>query len=100
MSDKNLYSQVLVAHTFNPSYSGDRDQEDDSLKPVQTNSLRDPISKHPVTKNWAGGMAQGEGPKFKSQYCKKKRNCYVTLWMKYTKSKPSFHNRLTKMSYL
>jgi hypothetical protein len=30
---------TLVAHAYNPSYSGDRDQEDGSLKPAQANSL-------------------------------------------------------------
>jgi hypothetical protein len=30
--------------------------------------LRDPI-----TKTWAGGVAQGEGPEFKLQYCRKKK---------------------------
>jgi hypothetical protein len=29
--------------------------------------------KIPVTKNWAGGVAQGKGPEFKTQYCKKKK---------------------------
>jgi hypothetical protein len=29
--------------------------------------------KNSITKNWAGGVAQGEGLEFKSQYCKKKR---------------------------
>jgi hypothetical protein len=38
-------SQVLVAHACNSTYSGGRDQEDYGLKPVQTNSLQDPISK-------------------------------------------------------
>jgi hypothetical protein len=32
---------------------------------------RDPISKIPITKKGLGGMAQGVGPEFKSQYCKK-----------------------------
>jgi hypothetical protein len=36
-------SQVPVAHTCNPSYSGGRDQEDWVLKPDQANSSRDPI---------------------------------------------------------
>jgi hypothetical protein len=31
-----------VAHVCNPSYSGDRDQEDRDLKPVQANSLGEP----------------------------------------------------------
>jgi hypothetical protein len=38
-----------MAHTCNPSYSGDRD-EDHSSKPAWANSLRDPISKKPLTK--------------------------------------------------
>jgi hypothetical protein len=36
--DKTL-SQMPVAHTYNPSYSGVRDQEDLGSKPVQANSL-------------------------------------------------------------
>jgi hypothetical protein len=35
-------SQAQVAHTCNPSYSGGRDQEDHSSKPVQANSLQNP----------------------------------------------------------
>jgi hypothetical protein len=34
---------VLAAHTSNPSYSGSRDQEDQSSKPAQANSSGDPI---------------------------------------------------------
>jgi hypothetical protein len=33
-----------VAHAYDPSNSGGRDQEDCSLKPVQENSSQDPIS--------------------------------------------------------
>jgi hypothetical protein len=29
--------------------------------------------KKPITKNRAGGVAQGEGPEFTPQYCKKKK---------------------------
>jgi hypothetical protein len=43
-------SQVLVAHTCNPSYSGGRDQEDYGWKPTWANSLRDPISKKTLHK--------------------------------------------------
>jgi hypothetical protein len=39
-----------VAHTYNPSYSRGRDQEDSCSKPTWTNSLQDPISKKPITK--------------------------------------------------
>jgi hypothetical protein len=56
-----------VAHSCNPSYSGGRDQEDCGSKPGWANGLRDHISKKSITKR-AGGVAQGEGPKFKPQY--------------------------------
>jgi hypothetical protein len=60
---------VLVAYTCNRSYLGGRDQEDCSLKPAKANSLQDPISKNSSQKR-AGGMTQGVGPEFKSQYHK------------------------------
>jgi hypothetical protein len=42
-----------VAHICNPGYSGGRDHEDCGLKPVQTNSSRDPILKIPnIKKGW------------------------------------------------
>jgi hypothetical protein len=52
----NMYPQYnnKVAHTSNPSYSGSRDQEDCSLKPVQV-----------------VGVVQGVGPEFKPQHHKK-----------------------------
>jgi hypothetical protein len=34
-----------VAHAYNPSYSGGRDQEDHGLKPALINSFYDPVSK-------------------------------------------------------
>jgi hypothetical protein len=52
--------QVLVTHTCNPNYLGSRDQED--RKPVQTNSLRDPISKlSNMKKDWQSGSS-GRAP--------------------------------------
>jgi hypothetical protein len=30
------------------------------------------LSRKPISKNWADGMTQGEGPEFKPQYAKKK----------------------------
>jgi hypothetical protein len=62
-----------VAHTCNPSYIGDRDLEDCGLKPAWANSLQDPILKKTLHKNRDGGVAQGEGPEFKPQHCKKKK---------------------------
>jgi hypothetical protein len=55
---KHPWSQVLMPHTYNPSYSGGRDQEDGGSKPPQSNSLQDPISKRPITKKgwWSGSM--------------------------------------------
>jgi hypothetical protein len=48
-----------VAHTYNPSYSGGRDQEDHSSKPAQANSSQDPISK-----KGGRGVAQGIGAEY------------------------------------
>jgi phosphate/sulfate permease len=31
-----IFSWMLVAHAYNPSYSGGRDKEDQGLKPAQT----------------------------------------------------------------
>jgi hypothetical protein len=61
-----------VPHACNPSYLGGRDQEGHCLKPAWENSLRDPILKIAITKR-AGGVAQGEGPAFKRQYCRGKK---------------------------
>jgi hypothetical protein len=48
---KQKQGRVLVAHAYNPSYSGGGDQEDHSSKSAWTNSLGDPILKKPITKN-------------------------------------------------
>jgi hypothetical protein len=52
------------------------------LKPARANSSKDLIMKNPITKNWAGGVAQGKGPEFKPQYHKnktKQKKTSVTL---------------------
>jgi hypothetical protein len=41
---------VPVAHSYNPSYSGGRDQEDCSLKPAWANSSARPYLKKPFSK--------------------------------------------------
>jgi hypothetical protein len=46
-------SWVLVAHVCNPSFSGDRDQEDGSSKSAQANSLQNILSKKHIMK-WSG----------------------------------------------
>jgi hypothetical protein len=40
---------VSMAYVYNPSFSGDRDQEDCISKPAWTKSSRDPILKIPNT---------------------------------------------------
>jgi hypothetical protein len=57
---KKRYHQAPVAHAYNPSYSGGRDQEDCSLKPVQANSSWDPILKKSITKKgwWSGSRCR------------------------------------------
>jgi hypothetical protein len=66
-------SRALVAHIYNPSYSGGKDQEDHSLKPAWANNSQDSISKNPIKKNWAGGMAQSEGLSSSPQTAKRKK---------------------------
>jgi hypothetical protein len=41
---------VLVAHAYNSSFTGGRDQEDRSSKPAQGNSSGDPILKKTLHK--------------------------------------------------
>jgi hypothetical protein len=67
---KTFFGWMPVAHVYNSSYSGGRDQEDHSLRPAWANSSRAPILKNPITKR-AGGVAQGVGPEFKPQSAKK-----------------------------
>jgi hypothetical protein len=57
-----------VAHAYNPSYSGDRNQEDHSSKPTQATSSQDPVLENP-TQNRAEEWLN-VGPEFKH---KKKR---------------------------
>jgi hypothetical protein len=59
-----MVSRAPVAHACNPSYSRGRDQ----LRQIVP---WDPISKNPI-KEGADIVAQGLGPEFKPQYCKKK----------------------------
>jgi hypothetical protein len=58
-----------VAHTYNPSYSGDSDQKDHQPRQMVHKTLS---GKNPSQKR-AGGVAQGVGPKFKPQYHQKKK---------------------------
>jgi hypothetical protein len=42
--------------------------EDHGSKPAGTNSSKDPISKKKPSQKRVGGVVQGVGPEFKSQY--------------------------------
>jgi hypothetical protein len=57
-----------VAHAYNPSYSGGRDQE--GLVPSQLWEIvcKSLSLKNPAKKGWWSGMAQGVGSEFKLQY--------------------------------
>jgi hypothetical protein len=62
-----------VAHTYNPSFWGGRDQEDYSLKPAPCKEfVWHYLEKNPSPAK-AGGVAQGAGPEFKLQYYEKKK---------------------------
>jgi hypothetical protein len=62
----------VVDYFYNPTYLRSRAQEDDSSKPAWVNSLRGPTWKKTFTKKGCG-VAQGVGPEFKTQYCKRKK---------------------------
>jgi hypothetical protein len=75
---QSFFSQALMAHACNPSYSGDRDQGDRGSKPAQGNSSQGYISQKKKTHHtkkdlWHGpnGMSDclaNVRPEFKSQY--------------------------------
>jgi hypothetical protein len=66
-------SQVPVAHTYNPSYTGGRDQEDRGSKPVPKIVPWDPILKTPIPKKgWWGGPEPQYWKKNAPNYLKSK----------------------------
>jgi hypothetical protein len=54
--DNSNICWVSVAHAYNPSYSGGRDQKDYSSKSAQANSSQDPITKK--KKNHQKGLVE------------------------------------------
>jgi hypothetical protein len=62
----------------NRSYSGGRNQEDRGSKPTRASSSRDPISKNSLQIR-AGGVAQGVGCEFKTQYRKEKKGILLGI---------------------
>jgi ribosomal protein L44E len=69
---KKSVGQALVAHACDPSYSGDRDQEDRGSKPARAHSCETLSQNNPSQKR-AGRVAQGVGLEFKPQYHKKQK---------------------------
>jgi hypothetical protein len=66
-----------VTHACNPGYSEGRDQEDGGSKPAWE-IVHETLSRKYLTQKRADGMAQGVGPEFKSQYCKKQKQTNKT----------------------
>jgi hypothetical protein len=58
---QNKKNWVPVAHAYNLSYSGGRDQEDHSSKPALCKLSMRPYLEKSLHKNRAGGVTQGEG---------------------------------------
>jgi hypothetical protein len=65
---KNLLGWTPVAHAYNPSYSGGRDQEDRGSEPARANSLQDPNLKKTHHKKRLVEQLKVRGPEFKFQY--------------------------------
>jgi hypothetical protein len=63
VSEKKAISQVLVAHTFNPCYSGGRDQEYCGSKPAQI--VHETPSRENPSQKRVDGVAQDVGLEFK-----------------------------------
>jgi hypothetical protein len=68
-----------VAHAFNPNYSGGRDQEDHSLRPVWVKALS---QKNPSQKK-AGRVVQGVGSEFIPHCTKIKENKKCIIYLKF-----------------
>jgi hypothetical protein len=73
---------VPVAHAYNPSYSGGRDQETHGSKPAQANPSRNPISKNPFAKiglvEWLKVRVLSSSP---STAKKKKKKIYIYIYI-------------------
>jgi hypothetical protein len=70
---KLLSRQAPVAHTCNPNYSGGRDQENRGIKSLLGKQFLRPKLEKTHHNKRAGGVAQGVGPEFKTQYWKEGR---------------------------
>jgi hypothetical protein len=71
--------QAPVAHAYDPSYSGGRDQEGHSLKLAWANSLQDAISKETHHNKRAVGVAQRCVTWFQAPVLQKKKKNHPPL---------------------
>jgi hypothetical protein len=90
-----------VAHAYNPSYLGGRDQEDHDSKPAPISKIpntrqgkqaspgtqfnRPYLKKKKPSQKRAGGVAQGVGPEFKPQ-CRQKKKIFCPGLMQIEKN--------------
>jgi hypothetical protein len=63
-----MFSQALVAHTCNPSYS-EAEIRRIAVRSQPGQIVRETLSQKTLHKKKAGGVPQEEGPEFKPQYC-------------------------------
>jgi hypothetical protein len=59
-----------VAHGCNPSYIRRQRSEGSQFEASPGKQFHKTLSQKTLHKNRSGGVAQGEGPEFKPQYCK------------------------------
>jgi hypothetical protein len=62
-------------------------------QPRQKKTVRETLSRKTLFKNRAGGVAQGEGPKFKPQYRQKKKSSKQLcskLWLSWLSLQPLY----------
>jgi Na+-translocating ferredoxin:NAD+ oxidoreductase RnfG subunit len=60
-------NQALVAHAYDPSFSGGREQDRSQSRQI----VHEILPQKYLTQKMAGGVVQGVGPEFKPQYHKK-----------------------------
>jgi hypothetical protein len=100
-----MISLVLVARTYNHSYSGGSDQEDRGSKPAQANCSRDPTSKNPIQtglvewlKWYSTCLASLASSEFKTQYWPEKDLLFFRPFIEVIyQQQPAVYLKLAKM---
>jgi hypothetical protein len=73
--------QAPVVHACSPSYSGGRDQEDQSSKQAGQ-IVGEILTQIHTSQKRAGRVSQAVGPEFKAQYWEKKKNVTIPYLQK------------------